>query len=124
LLPKIADIFFGQMAKLSVTDKENEDLFKKIASAQKKVEYTEARDIVFDLVEFDLKPFLNKTNKKICIIWPDKDELLGVKGAKYLEKNLKKSEVLIEYGAGHCLATINPKILADQIASFVTPGSK
>jgi len=72
------------------------------------------------VIDFSIKPILDKIDKDILVLWGDEDKMTPVKDANYISRHTSKSSVKIYKGFGHTLPYINAKVMSKDIDSWYT----
>ena len=68
-----------------------------------------------NVVSEDLSFHLPFIKVPTVIIWGDKDELTPIQDGYFIEKQIKKSKIIVISGAGHDLNRKQPEILAEKV---------
>ncbi|MBN2368068.1 alpha/beta hydrolase [Candidatus Woesearchaeota archaeon] len=115
----VAKVFFRRMAHYFTYREKSRELYEQLILAQDRLDNKKTRDIIFDLLSLDLCQNLVEIRNEVLILWPDSDRLLNLKGAGRLHSLIKNSELYIEPNSHHCIATVDPRTLADHIIEFI-----
>lgn len=77
------------------------------------------RQVLNNIVVYNLKPFLNQVKVITDIIWGSEDFVIPYMG-KYLAENIRNSKLHVIYGANHLIHHTHPQKLADTINQIIT----
>jgi len=73
------------------------------------------KETYFNILKEDLSAELNKISLPTIIIWGGKDDVLSVKQADLIKKEIKKAKLIIIPNANHYLCKTQPQELVDKI---------
>ncbi len=77
------------------------------------------KETYLNVIKEDLSFLFSKISASTVIIWGEKDNIVPVKDAYFINKEIKNSKLVIIPKAGHALEIEVPEILADKILSFI-----
>ena len=72
-----------------------------------------------NVVSEDLSFHLPFIKVPTIIIWGDKDEFTPIADGYFIEKQIKKSKIIVIPGAGHDLNRKQPEILAEKVLNNI-----
>jgi pimeloyl-ACP methyl ester carboxylesterase len=119
---------FKAMSRLGMVISE----FPKLSAFWRKVIYKLAREHDYEkasgvmketfknIIEEDSKKFVHEIKIPTLIFWGDKDKMTPLRDAHFLEKNIKKSKLIVFNGIGHRL----PYLLVEDLAKEISKWAK
>jgi len=97
-------------------------IFYKIVVKKSDYPYIEGRtmkETYLRIIDEDLSFYLPYVSVPTVIIWGDKDKVLPVEDAYFMNQKIKKSNLIIITGANHDLERKVPGILAEKVKKFL-----
>ena len=96
-------------------------IFYKIIIRKSDYPYTKGimKETYLKIVNEDLSFCFSEVSVPTIIIWGDKDDVLPVKNAYFINQKIKNSNLVIVPGANHDLERKVPEILVEKILNFI-----
>jgi len=118
ILKKIANFlkFFSFLPFYSSIRK----IFYKIVIQKSDYPYTEGimKETYLKIINEDISSCFSEVSVPTIIIWGDKDDVLPVENAYFINQKIKNSDLVIIPGVNHDLERKVPEILAEKIKEF------
>jgi pimeloyl-ACP methyl ester carboxylesterase len=96
---------------------------KILAPLLKNKDYTKAqgimKEIMRNVIEEDLFPYLNNIHSDTLLIWGDKDSFVPLKDAIKFESEIDKSKLVVIDDAGHSAFKTHPNEFLKIVTSFL-----
>jgi len=119
ILKKIANFlkFFSFLPFYSSIRK----IFYKIVIQKSDYPYTEGimKETYLKIINEDISSCFSEVSVPTIIIWGDKDDVLPVENAYFINQKIKNSDLVIIPGVNHDLERKVPEILAEKIKEFL-----
>ena len=120
ILKKIANFlkFFSFLPFYSSIRK----IFYKIVIQKSDYPYTEGimKETYLKIINEDISSCFSEVSVPTIIIWGDKDDVLPVENAYFINQKIKNSDLVIIPGVNHDLERKVPEILAEKIKEFLS----
>jgi len=96
-------------------------IFYKIIIQKSDYPYTKGimKETYLKIVNEDISFCFSEVSVPTIIIWGDKDDVLPVKNAYFINQKIKNSNLVIVVGANHDLERKVPEILVEKILNFI-----
>lgn len=89
----------------------------------RKTDYLKAmgimKEILKNIVDEDLTPYLSQIKVPTLILWGKKDKMTPVKDAYLMHQEIKNSKLEVFKGIGHSIRRENPILLVEEIKKFL-----
>jgi pimeloyl-ACP methyl ester carboxylesterase len=120
LLKRMVFTIFAKMGKVFVINSYAAKLFRKVlykAAREHDYENTKGsmRQTFKNVVSEDLKRIIPKIKTPVLVLWGENDKMTPVADAHFLNKNIRKSKLIIYENEGHRLPYAKAKDLAKEI---------